>query len=257
MKYPYKFPPEYQHPVEIALTEAELKFHEVTKNLGRARTGFGRSAGTKWDEQAYLVVESLLLAFASQCVRLGEEQDVLIGEVRRMVDDFFPLIIEYVYFGLMPEEERSRDWKRFKKTAEERVRCSRDFEQHLEAVINLRSPGGFLPPGAKVTQVHPPNPTPPGSDRETTSQPTNAWLLKRWMDFVEEETRHRPDETELYTQAKVSRGSMSNWKKGTAGDKVHKAITDTMAKNWNWPKLKGGWTVTIHVVLSILPSTIS
>ena len=82
----------------------------------------------------------------------------------------------------------------------------------------------------------------------------NEFELELWMDDVEKRTGHKPDETEVYTQADVSRTSFTRWKKSEAGAKVSKAITDTMAKSWSWNKREGGWTVTVHVMLTILRS---
>ena len=61
-------------------------------------------------------------------------------------------------------------------------------------------------------------------------------LLAEWMDDVERRTGHRPDETELYTQAKVAKSSFTRWKKGKAGVKVSIPIMKTMANTWNWKK---------------------
>ncbi len=132
MKYPYGFPPEYQDAVEVALAKAELKFRKATENLGRHQPGFGRPHGTQWDEQAFLAIESVFLDFASQCLLGGVERDAPVGEINWKVDEFIPLIIDHVYFNLMPKDERSSDWNGFQKTAEERVRSHEGFETHLE-----------------------------------------------------------------------------------------------------------------------------
>jgi len=137
MEYPKGFPPEYQALVEAALAKAEVEFQNAVRELRVPKPGFERTAGSTWEIEAIQAIHSVVLTFASQCIRGVEQKDIPVQEIRRMVEDFLLLATNYVFFTLMAaeglEEVQRRDWDRFRSFAEECIRDSPEWVEHLKA----------------------------------------------------------------------------------------------------------------------------
>ena len=188
-----------------------------------------------WEHHAYQMVETVVVAFAN-----------IVG-VRSIINEYLKSVSEYVFSQLPahPEPTVMGHYghfrrKEFVKKAEEHVKHSEGWLKHLEtSMIDV-------PLNDALDDVD-----------DYVDGLKNEALLAEWMEGVEKKTGRRPDERELYDRADVSRSGFTKWKKGTAGDKVHKLITEEMDKHWEWQKHEARWKVTIHTILSMLPPAIS
>ena len=223
--YPEGAPKEHQREMEMVLAKAEVAFLTALKDVPLKDVQV-------WEHHAYQMVETVVVAFAN-----------IVG-VRSIINEYLKSVSEYVFSQLPahPEPTVMGHYghfrrKEFVKKAEEHVKHSEGWLKHLET--------SMIAPEALD-----------GLD-DSVDDLENEALLKEWMDGVEKKLGRRPTEKELYDRATVSRAGFTKWKKGTAGDKVHKLITEEMDKHWDWRKTEGRWKVTIHVILSMIPPAIS
>ena len=223
--YPEGAPKEHQREMEMVLAKAEVAFLTALKDVPLKDVQV-------WEHHAYQMVETVVVAFAN-----------LVGE-RLIINKYLKSVSEYAFSQLPahPEPTVMGDYglfrrKDFVKKAELHVKHSEGWLKHLET--------SMIAPGTLVDL-----------DDSVDDLPNEA-LLKEWMDGVEKKEGHRPTEKELYDRATVSRAGFTNWKKGTAGDKMHKLITEEMDKHWDWKKMENRWKVTIHVILTMILPAIS
>lgn len=194
-----------------------------------------------WEYQGFMWVERLVLGGIHTIIKPEPEGFADLYPVLPEIEKFITSASEYVFEQLPkhPDPKELEDVehyrrKKFVKLAEAHVRSSDGWLRLLEELPNRKPFDQWESHRDHVAMLH--------SD-------ANAERLAEWMDEVEKLTGHRPDETDLYTEAKVSRSSFTRWKMGVAGLKVDKTIWETMVKAWNWKKLEGGWTVTVHLLL--------
>jgi len=223
--YPERAPKEHQREMEMVLAKAEVSFLTATRDVPLKDV-------QGWEHHAFQMVETVVVAFAN-----------LVGE-RLIINKYLKSVSEYA-FGQLPDHPKPTvmgDYglfrqKDFVKKAELHVKHSEGWLKHLETSLIASEALDDL-------------------DDSVDDLPNEA-LLKGWMDGVEKKEGHRPTEKELYDRATVSRAAFTNWKKGTAGDKIHKLITEEMDKHWDWKKMDNRWKVTIHVILTMIPPAIS
>lgn len=109
MEYPFGVPTHLLEPVEIVRVKAELKFLEATKSLRRTSSIFGRTQRMVWEEQALLFIETVFLAFCAETLRAVKEpnerggHDLALTQMSGMQRRFLNLIIDYVFFTLIPK----------------------------------------------------------------------------------------------------------------------------------------------------------
>ncbi len=138
LTYPLNFPPEYQAPVETVRAEAESKFLKAIPAL----LDFGSIAGPPSDikcvKKAFSCFESIVVAFASQCLRCAWQKNMAEEEICLMRTEFVLAATDHVFDTLMPGYWGGRgDEHTFGMYLSEHLQASYEWEKHVKILNGL------------------------------------------------------------------------------------------------------------------------
>jgi hypothetical protein len=268
---------------EIAIIQAESAFSQATKDAP-VSTPEQKRIGIRWDYEAYRFIETVVLAFANECIKhakrgIGSRKEVSgapnsVADIRRMREEFLGTVTAYAYVTLIPSAERTNP-ETFDDFVFDNLRKANAWRAHLFEVANLVDvkrertvsvEGGVKAPDeeVKVTLVGKHSEKGWGDieydqnwyDLECEDKIKRITAVTEFKNKVQADlgTERRPIDEQVAENAGVAIRSFQNWKQCNAGREVHEKIVATMTKK-KWSKGRRRHTFTAEaLILSIILS---
>jgi len=220
--YPLNFPPEYQTPVETVRAKAESKFLKAIPALLDFESIAGPPSDIKCVKKAFSCFESIVVAFASQCLRCAWQKDMAEEEICLMRTEFVLAASDHVFDTLMPGYWGGRgDEHTFRMYLSERLQYSYEWRKRVDALEELDDDmKGPLGEAWKAVDC---------KDRRERERAVTYLKLR-----VLSETGQRLPFAEIYRQAGYKQTVGYEWKRchQPPNRKAHKIFVKVLTAKW-------------------------
>ena len=222
LTYPLNFPPEYQAPVEAVRAEAESKFLKAIPALLDFESIAGPPSDIKCVKKAFSCFESIVVAFASQCLRCAWQKDMAEEEIYLMRTEFVLAASDHVFDTLMPGYWGGRgDEHTFRMYLSGHLQGSYEWQTRVKVIEELDDDmTGPLGEGWKALDC---------KDRKKRERAVTYLKLK-----VLSETGQKVSYAEIYRQAGYKKTMFYNWKRchQPPSKKAHKIFVKVLTAKW-------------------------